>query len=61
MTQKSYKKTTAKEMCRRLKNGLGFSCKMVLMKRTIFSLRGKKYVLKTDAPENIVQDIMVKT
>ena len=58
MTLRGYGKRMAKEMCRTLKDGLGFSFKIMLMKRTIFSPRGKKYVLKTDAPENIVQDII---
>jgi hypothetical protein len=59
MTPRGYEKRMAKEMCRTLKDGLGFSCKIVLMKRTVFSPRGKKYVLRTNAPENIIQDILV--
>ena len=61
MTLGVYEKRIAKEICRKIEDGLGFSCKIVLMKRTLFSLNGKKYVVKTDAPENIVQDIIVKT
>lgn len=61
MIQKSYKKKTANEICKRLDDGLGFSCRIVLIKRTILSPRGKKYKIKTDAPENIVHDIIVKT
>lgn len=59
MIQKSYKKKTANEICRRLEDGLGFSCRIVLMKRSIFSLHGRKYLVKTDAPENVAQDIVV--
>jgi hypothetical protein len=59
MMQKNYSKKTANELCRRLRDGLGFSCRILLMKRTIFSLRGKKYVVETDAPERVLQDIIV--
>lgn len=61
MTLGGYEKRMAKEICRRIEGGLGFSCKIVLMKKTIFSFRGKRYVVKTDAPEKIVQDIIVET
>ena len=57
--QNGYKKKTANEICRRLNYGLGFSCKILLMKKTMFSLRRRKYLVKTNAPENIVQDIVV--
>ena len=59
MIQKIYKKKEANEICRRLKNGLGFSCKIVLIKRTSFSLRGRKYIVKTDAPKSVINDIII--
>lgn len=59
MIQKSYNKKNANEMCRRLKDGLSFSCKIVLIKRTLFSLRGRKYIVKTDAPKSVVKDIII--
>ena len=59
MIQKNYKKKTANEICRRLNGGLGFSCKVVLIKRTLFSLRGRKYIVETDAPKIVVKDIII--
>ena len=60
MNQKGYKKETANEICMRLRDGLGFSCKIVLIKRTFFSLRERKYIVKTDAPESVVKDLIIK-
>ena len=36
---------------------MGFSCKLVLIKRTLFSLRGRKYIFNSDAPEIIATDV----
>lgn len=53
-----YKKEKANEICRRVK-GLGFSCKIALIKGTLFKLYGRKYKIKTDAPEIIMKDVIL--
>ena len=59
MTQKGYNKKIANEICRILKIGLGFSCEIEQIKRSLFSFRKKKYLIKTDAPEFVIKDIMM--
>jgi len=56
MTLSTYKKNKANEICRWLK-GLGFSCKIVLLKITLIKLRWEEYRIKTDAPEIIKKEI----
>jgi len=59
MTLKVNERRIANEICRTLKDGLGFSCSVGLIKRTILSLHGREYLIKTDAPECIVEDIKI--
>jgi hypothetical protein len=56
MTKAIYKKNQANEICRRLE-GLGFSCKFVLVKSLFFKSQAAKYTIKTDAPEFIVMEV----
>jgi len=56
MIKKIHKKKKADEICRALR-GLNFSCKPVLVKKTIFTSGEAKYEIRTDAPEIIIRDI----
>ena len=56
MIKKIHKKKKADEICRALR-GLNFSCKPVLVKRSIFTSGEVKYEIRTDAPEIIIRDI----
>jgi hypothetical protein len=57
MTIKIYEKNKANEICQRL-IVLGFSCEIELIMRTFFKLQGRKYRIKTNAPEIIAQDVI---
>lgn len=59
MTLKFFERRAAKEMCRKLKDGLGFSCRLGLIKRTILSLHGRKYLIETNAPEYVIKDMKI--
>ena len=59
MTLKVNERRIANEICRKLRDGLSFSCEIDLIKRSLFSLQGKKYLIKTDAPECVIKDIKI--
>ena len=56
---KGYTKKKAKEVCRKLEDGLGFSSRIVLIKRSALSRDGARYYIKTNAPERIAKDVML--
>lgn len=55
--RKGYNKKNAKEICKLLE-GLSFSCRIVLIKKTLFSLYGRRYLIKTDAPTRITNELV---
>lgn len=56
-SQRGYRKEIIKKMEDTIKKGLRFPFKIVLIKKTLLSLGGKRYIIKTDAPEAKVRDI----
>lgn len=56
MIKEHYNKKKAREICRRLE-GLSFSCRPTMIKRTIFFLGEARYIIKTNAPEIIIKDV----